>query len=212
VDALLLDFWVLPQGIIIGFSIAAPVGPIGILCIQRTLTKGRAHGLISGLGAASADAIYGSIAGFGLTLVSEVLIAQQSWLQLIGGAFLCYLGLRTLLSKPGGETKRFLGGSLFGNYASTFLLTIINPMTIISFAAVFIGLGIGNSAGNFGYAGLFVAGIFAGSTFWWVLLTSIVEFFRTKFDTRMLKAVNLVSGFIILGFGLYFLLTFLKIF
>ena len=90
----------LARGLIIGFSIAAPVGPIGVLCIRRTLDEGWAAGLVSGLGAASADTIYGFIAGFGLTFVSGFLVSQQVWLRLIGGLFLCYLGIRTLLSKP----------------------------------------------------------------------------------------------------------------
>jgi threonine/homoserine/homoserine lactone efflux protein len=197
------------QGLIVGFSIAAPVGPIGILCIQRTLATGRAHGLSTGLGAATADAVYGSIAGFGLTLVSNVLIAQQNWLRLIGGAFLLYLGARTLLTKPGQKPSKFFSGGLLRDYGSTFLLTITNPMTILSFAAVFIGLGIGNSVGNYGYAGLFVAGIFSGSLLWWILLTSVVGFFRAKFTEKRMRIVNAASGIIIAGFGLYFILSLL---
>lgn len=200
---------VMLQGIVVGFSIAAPVGPIGILCIQRTLAKGRAHGFTTGLGAATADAVYGSIAGFGLTLISDVLIAQQNWLRLVGGLFLLYLGARTLISKPGKKAERFSSGGLLKDYGSTFLLTIANPMTILSFAAVFVGLGLGNSVGDYGYAGLFVAGIFSGSLIWWILLTSAVGFFQAKFSEERLRFINAASGLIIMGFGLYFILSLL---
>jgi len=132
-------FWL--SGLAIGFSIAAPVGPIGVLCVRRTLVEGRTSGFVSGLGAASADAIYGSIAAFGLTLISNFLITQQVWLRLIGGLFLCCLGLKTLLAKPAEQAATAKGNGLIGAYVSTFFLTLTNPMTIISFAAIFAGLG-----------------------------------------------------------------------
>ena len=200
--------WILLQGIVIGFSIAAPVGPIAVLCIQRTLLKGRVTGLTSGLGAASADAFYGSIAGFGLTFISNELIALQFWLRLLGGIFLCFLGVRTLLSKPSQGSSRLVGESLARDYFSTFLLTVTNPLTILSFAAVFAGLG-WSTVRDYSYAGFFVAGIFAGSALWWLLLTSLVSVFRSKFDLKKLQIVNVVSGIIIVGFGLYFLLSLL---
>src|SRR5512140_2506793 len=98
------------RGLLIGFSIAAPVGPIGVLCIRRTLANGRVSGLVTGLGAATADGLYGCVAGFGLTFISSLLIDQQMWLRLFGGLFLCYLGLKTLLSKPAQQEAR-VGGS-----------------------------------------------------------------------------------------------------
>lgn len=201
--------WILLQGIAIGFSIAAPVGPIAVLCIQRTLLKGRVTGLTSGLGAATADALYGSIAGFGLTFISNELIGLQVWLRLLGGIFLCFLGVRTLLSKPSQGSSRLAVESLAKDYFSTFLLTVTNPLTILSFAAVFTGLS-WSAIGDYGYAGFFVIGIFAGSALWWLLLTSIVSVFRSKFDLKKLQLVNVVSGIIIVGFGLYFLLSLLN--
>src|SRR4030067_3210921 len=122
----LTHFSFLLRGLIIGFSIAAPVGPSGVLCIRRTLTVGRASGLISGLGAATADAIYGSIAGFGLTFISSILIRQQVWLRLIGGLFLCYLGLKTFLSRPSepAASPKAKVNDLLSAYASTFFLTL----------------------------------------------------------------------------------------
>ncbi|MBM5805898.1 MAG: LysE family translocator, partial [Candidatus Verstraetearchaeota archaeon] len=140
-----MDVSFLLRGLLIGFAIAAPVGPIGILCIQRTLAKGRIYGFASGLGAATADAIYGAVAGFGLTFISDVLINQQLWLRLLGGAFLLYLGTRTILSKPSKETPQTANKGLAADYTSTFLLTLTNPMTILSFIAVFAGLGLGSA-------------------------------------------------------------------
>src|SRR6266566_8617346 len=131
------------RGVAIGFSIAAPVGPIGVLCIRRTLAEGRGCGFASGLGAATADAVYGCVAGFGLTSVSNLLVSQQTWLRLIGGLFLCYLGVKSFFARQARSAAASKSGALTGAYASTFLLTLTNPMTILSFAAVFAGLGLG---------------------------------------------------------------------
>src|SRR5512143_860107 len=129
------------RGLIIGFSIAAPVGPIGVLCIRRTLSDGRLYGFVSGLGAATADACYGTIAALGLTIVSTFLVEQANWLRLLGGLYLCYLGLKTFRSRPADRaveaTTREHG--LLGAYASTLFLTLTNPLTILSFLAVFAG-------------------------------------------------------------------------
>jgi threonine/homoserine/homoserine lactone efflux protein len=195
------------KGLLIGFSIAAPVGPIGILCIRRTLAEGRASGFVSGLGAATADAFYGSVAGFGLAFISSFLISQGTWLRLLGGAFLIYLGVKTLLARPAvssaGEPALLPTGGLFGAYASTFFLTLTNPLTILSFAAVFAGLGIGSrSSGEFLSAGLLVLGVFAGSGAWWFTLSSAASWMRTRLSGRGLLWINRISGLIILGFGL----------
>ncbi|HEX7619582.1 MAG TPA: LysE family transporter [Anaerolineales bacterium] len=204
-----IEITFLLRGLIIGFSIAAPVGPIGILCIRRTLADGWASGLVSGLGAASADAIYGCIAGFGLAYISNFLVSQQVWLRLIGGIFLCFLGVKTLLAKPAEQPSPGKGNGLLAAYASTFFLTLTNPMTIISFAAIFAGLGLGAATGNYGSAGILVLGVFTGSAFWWILLSSGVGIFRARFNTRLLRWVNRISGAIIIGFGLFALLSLL---
>ena len=202
-----MDISFLLKGLIIGFSIAAPVGPIGVLCIRRTLTGGRASGLVSGLGAASADAIYGCIAGFGLAFISNFMVSQQAWLRLIGGLFLCYLGLKTLLTKPAEQAALAEGNGLIGAYASTLLLTLSNPMTIISFAAIFTGLGLASTSGNYVSAGLLVLGVFIGSALWWLILSGVVGIFREKFNSHGLLWVNRISGAIITGFGLFALLS-----
>ncbi len=202
-----MDIALLLKGLIIGFSIAAPVGPIGVLCIRRTLAEGRAAGLVSGLGAATADAIYGCIAGFGLTFLSNFLVNQKVWLRLAGGVFLCYLGLKTLLAKPAEQAATAQGRSLIGVYASTFLLTLTNPMTIIAFAAIFAGLGLANTEADYGAAGVLVVGVFMGSALWWLVLSGGVGLVREKFDLRGLQWVNRISGMIVITFGLFALLS-----
>ena len=195
------------RGLIIGFSIAAPVGPIGVLCIRRTLAVGRASGLISGLGAATADAIYGSIAGFGLTFISTILIRQQLWLHLIGGLFLCFLGLKIFFTSPAKQEASVKGNSLFSAYASTFFLTLTNPMTILSFAGIFAGLGVGSTDGNYVSAGFLVLGVFIGSALWWLILSSIVGMISKKVEPRRLRWINRISGVIITIFGLFALMS-----
>jgi len=204
------------KGLLIGFSIAAPVGPIGVLCIKRTLAEGRLAGVLSGLGAASADALYGLIAGFGLTMLSDFLVNQQTWLRLTGGAYLLWLGVKTLAAKeeenkgehgtpppaanstgPQNTSKR---AGLPGAYFSTLLLTLTNPVTILSFVAVFAGLGLAGS-GSPRTAGLLVLGVFCGSAAWWLLLSSGVSLLRGRFDDRAMAWVNRVSGLVLLGFG-----------
>jgi threonine/homoserine/homoserine lactone efflux protein len=195
------------RGLIIGFSIAAPVGPIGVLCIRRTLAEGRTFGFVSGLGAATADAIYGCIAAFGLTFISRILLSQLVWFRLVGGLFLCYLGLKTFLARPSERAASTKGNGLIGAYASTFFLTLTNPMTILSFAAIFAGLGVASARGNYFSAGLLVFGVFLGSTLWWLSLSSGVSIFRTKFNPHGLRWVNRISGIIITGFGLLALIS-----
>lgn len=194
------DFFL--RGLIIGFSIAAPVGPIGVLCIRRTLTEGRTPGLLSGLGAATADALYGCVAGFGLTFISGILIHQQGGFRLVGGVFLCYLGLKTFLAKPAGQSASATRTGLLGAYISTFFLTLTNPVTILAFAAIFAGLGIARQGENYGSAGVLVLGVFLGSALWWFILSSGVDLFRKRFNLQALRWVNRASGIILLGFGL----------
>jgi threonine/homoserine/homoserine lactone efflux protein len=189
------------RGLILGLSIAAPVGPIGVLCIRRTLSDGQIMGLVSGLGAATADAVYGTIAGFGLTVMTGLLVQQQTWLQLLGGMFLLYLGIKTLLSKPAGidieERKR----NWIGAYTSAFVLTLTNPMTILSFAAVFASADIGRTAGDYQNALILISGVFVGSTLWWLLLSGGVGMLREKLNSGHLLWVNRISGVVITFFG-----------
>jgi threonine/homoserine/homoserine lactone efflux protein len=190
------------KGIVIGFSIAAPVGPIGVLCIRRSLAEGRQIGLATGLGAATADAAYGAVAGFGLTSVSSFLVGHKSLLGFFGGLFLCYLGVRTFVSKPATQAAEVRGGGLLAAYFSTVFLTITNPMTILSFVAVFAGFGLGVLPG-YAAATLLVIGVFIGSACWWLLLSSGVALFQSRISRNWMQAVNRLSGGVILAFGLY---------
>ena len=191
------------KGIFLGFSIAAPVGPIGLLCIRRTLTGGIASGFVSGLGAATADVMYGAMAAFGLSVVTTFLLDHQRFLQAGGGLFLLYLGVTTFRSLPAETAAAATGQGLLGAYASTLLLTITNPMTILSFAAIFAGLGLGPADSSYMAAGALIAGVFIGSLLWWLLLSGAVHFFRQRVEKHQLKRVNQLSGLIIAGFGLY---------
>ena len=197
-----MDVSLFLRGLVIGFSIAAPVGPIGVLCIRRTIAEGQIYGLVSGLGAATADAVYGCVAAFGLTFISTFLIGHKLWLSLIGGLFLLYLGIKTILSKPAEEAAKAEGKGLFGAYGSTFLLTLTNPMTILSFVAIFAALGLGSATGSYASALILVLGVFCGSALWWLLLSGGVGLFRNKFNARGLLWVNRISGAIITLFGI----------
>ena len=190
------------KGFIIGFSIAAPVGPIGILCIQRTLSGGNIQGLVTGLGAASADAIYGFIAAFGLTFISRFLVEHSVWFRVIGGLFLCYLGIRAFLSKPQNQAVSVTNRNTLSSYGTTFFLTLTNPMTILFFAGVFAGMGMVSESIQYTSAGLMVIGVFIGSGTWWLILSGITSILRNKVDEHKLSWVNKISGFIILALGM----------
>lgn len=201
-----MNYYFILKGLILGFSIAAPVGPIGLLCINKTLQQGKLSGFLSGMGAASADMIYGCIAAFGLTAISNVLIKQAFYIKFFGGLFLCYLGIKVFLSAKKGEAKDVKSTGLLSDYFSTFVLTITNPMTIISFTAVFAGLGIVSAAKNFTNSSFLVLGVFIGSALWWLLLSFIAEFVGKKSDEKFLGIVNKFSGIIILSFGIFALI------
>jgi threonine/homoserine/homoserine lactone efflux protein len=193
------------KGLAIGFSIAAPVGPIGVLCIRRSLRDGAAAGLATGLGAATADAAYGAVAGFGLTAVSGFLVGGRHWIGLLGGAFLCYLGVRTLMSRPAAEPAQAQGASLAAAYASTLFLTLANPATILSFVVIFAAFGLGARV-DYGAASSLVLGVFLGSALWWLLLSGGVGMVRSRVNAAWMLAVNRVSGAVLLAFGAYALL------
>ena len=189
------------EGVVIGLAVAAPVGPIGVLCIRRTLAYGRASGFVSGLGAATADAVYGSVAALGLTFVTDLLVDAEAWLRLGGGVFLVFLGVKTFLSRPAERPAAAGRGGLPGAYASTLALTLTNPSTILSFAAIFAGLGAGSADGS-STALLLVPGVFLGSTLWWFVLSGATSLLRAKLPAGALRWVNRLSGAVLAGFGL----------
>ena len=196
-----MDIKLLLKGFVIGFSIAAPVGPIGILCIRRTLLQGYWSGLISGLGAALADAVYGSIAGFGLIVITGFLIDHQIWLRILGGGFLIYLGIKIFFSKLRDEPIEVKSSNLWGDFISTFTLTITNPMTILSFIAIFAGLGLGTVGDNYFSVMLFICGVFFGSMSWWTAVSGLAGRYREKLNAIGFLWINRISGAVISGFG-----------
>ncbi len=200
-----LSFFV--RGWLIGLSVAATVGPISVLCIQRTLRRGFPYGLVSGLGVATADALYGCVAGFGLTVIAVFLVHQQAWFRAIGGLFLLYLGLKTLLSRPAERAASASATNFVGAYVSIFLLTLTNPLTILSFAAIFAGLGIGDGKNSPLSALLIGGGVFLGSTTWWCLLTTGINLLRSRFTPQWLLWIHRISGCIIALFGLLALVS-----
>lgn len=190
------------RGLLLGFAIAAPVGPIGLLVIQRTLNHGRLVGLLSGLGAATADAIYGAMAAFGLSLLTAFLVEQQLWLGLAGGLFLCYLGVRTVTAPPVEQAATAVESrSLLGAWSTTLALTLTNPMTILAFVAIFAGAGLATASGDTLAALLLVAGVFLGSAAWWLLLSGGVSLLRGFVNAQTLRWINWIAGGVIVAFG-----------
>lgn len=184
----------LGRGLVIGFVIAAAIGPIGLLCIRRTLVEGAAVGAVSGLGAATADAFYASVAAFGLTAVSDAMVGARRPLGVVGGCFLLALAVHALVVRSEAAPDR-PPRSLLSAYATTAGLTIANPATILSFAAAFIGLGLaGHDAAT---AGALVAGVFSGSATWWVLLAVTVSAFRGKLGAEALRRLAAGSSVLI---------------
>ncbi len=203
VDSLLM----LIKGALAGFVIAAPVGPVGILCVQRTLHEGRLSGLTSGLGAAFADAFYGCIAAFGLSLISRWLEAHELLFRLGGGLFLLCMAWRMLavaLRPPAAAAMPALRHeSLPGHFISTFFLTVTNPITIVAFLGIFAFFGIGAFGLSDEMAAWLVLGVFAGSSVWWLSLAGLAGAFRTRLGNGGLRWINGASGLLMLGFGLY---------
>jgi len=193
------------KGIAIGFIMAIPIGPIGIMCIRKTLTEGRLSGLIIGLGAATADLFYGCVAVFGLTVISDTLSDQRIWIRIVGGALLLFLGIKTFRAQPKDPKLKISGSGRLRSYFTVVVLTLTNPLTIFAFIAVFAAFGLGDGLSFFS-AVVLVAGVFIGSCLWFFLLTSGTILFRKKLDLVGLKWVNkiagiliIISGFIVIG-------------
>ena len=187
----------------IGLAIAAPVGPIGVLCIRRSLSAGMLAGLVTGLGAAAADAVYGAVAGFGLTSVSVLLLDHQVAIRTLGGAALLVIALRIFLTPPASAGQGQNGQvRLAGAFVSCFLLTLTNPTTILSFLAIFAGLGLAEWVRDYAAAAVLVAGVLLGSALWWLVLSGAVSLVRTRLSPAALAWINRLSAAVILLFGL----------
>lgn len=191
--------------VILGFCIAAPVGPIGILCINNTLNHGLKNGIVTGFGAAFADVVFGSIVAFGLLYLQNLLMSHQKIIQIIGVILLLYLGIKMFFSKKNSPIKKKI--ALSKTFITTFALTITNPMTILSFLAVYSSLGFVNYDTNIYSSVFFVLGIFLGSSLWWFVLSICVSFFRLKLY-KVLPLINKISGITIIIFALIILKKF----
>lgn len=195
------------EGLLIGFVVAVPIGPMGVLCVSRALSGGPVYGLFSGLGVATGDAVWAGIAALGLTMISGFLLSQQVWLRLIGGIFLCYLGIKTFLTGPRVQTVSGVPTGLGGAYGSTFFLTFSNPATILSFVAIYAGWGVESLSGHYVSATVLTAGVFVGSASWWILLSGGLLAFRKSFARSGLEWVERISGAIIAGLGFVIILS-----
>ncbi len=190
------------KGLVIGLSIAAPVGPIGVLCINRSLNHGALAGLATGMGAATADGVYGVIAAFGLASISLLLLDHQDLIRVLGGVVLLWLGYRAFVAAQPGEAGANGRGSLAGAFASCFLLTLANPATILSFIAIFAGLGLADHVGDHAGAASMVLGVFLGSALWWLGLSTVVGRLGAHVGPALRLWINRISGAVIIAFGL----------
>lgn len=192
------------KSVIVGLGIAAPLGPVGVLCVRRTLTGGPLLGLSSGLGAAIADALYGAVAAFGLAAVGAWIVQHSEWLRLGGGTFLIILGSWNILRGPSPEGKvQADANNIFWAFCSTLFLTLANPVTLFSFAAIFAAVGVTQSADGMTAGLILVAGVFAGSSLWWFGLSGTVIALRNRVGPGWIKRIHYGSAVLILLFGCY---------
>jgi threonine/homoserine/homoserine lactone efflux protein len=190
----------LAKGLVVGIVIALPAGPVGVLCVRRCLFEGARYGFVSGLGAATGDASFGIIAGFGLTYLRDWLLAYQDWFGLAGGIFLLACGLKSLVLRRARDPEPLGGERLLGAYASTFALTIANPITLLSFAVIFAKVGAAAAAG-FAEVAVLVGGVFLGSLLWWLGLSFGIASVRHMAGDIVMLWINRVSGAILLSSG-----------
>jgi threonine/homoserine/homoserine lactone efflux protein len=196
----LIGLWLISKGVMAGLAIAVPVGPVNVLCASRTLSKGRLSGLMSGFGAATADALYGAIAGFSITYLIEFLETHEFWIRVFGGILLVIIGILYFRKPPQKVNRDKDESDPHSDYASTLLLTLTNPTTVLSFMAVLAGLGMSGQR-QWWLTFLLVGGIFCGSMLWWIILVLLVNHFRDRFDEKAMRAMNRIAGIAIGGFG-----------
>jgi threonine/homoserine/homoserine lactone efflux protein len=189
------------RGAIAGLAISAPVGPVNVLCVSRTLTRGRSRGIVSGIGAAAADTVYGSVAGFSISFIIGWLEREIFWIRLVGGCLLIAIGVLYYFKRPRSLQEAAKEGSTGSDLATTFLLTLTNPTTVLSFLAVLAVLGLGEHR-PWTLTVFLVLGIFAGAMFWWILLAAIAGSFRDRFNDRAVVWLNRIAALAIGAFGL----------
>lgn len=196
-----MDLSLFIQGIIIGLTLAVPVGPISLLCIHRAVADGRLHGIVSGIGVASADSFYAAVSFLGLTVISGLIISQQYLFRFLAGIVLIFIGIRVFLSAPADVTTRNGHTTYLKDYLSMVAITIANPMTLLFFMLIVPGFGIVIHGSSLLAALEFVAGVFFGSVAWWILLCGFAGTVRTRVSRRNLQSINRVSGILISCFG-----------
>jgi threonine/homoserine/homoserine lactone efflux protein len=193
---MLLAFFL--KGIVVGVVIAVPVGPVGVMCVRRAILEGKLAGFMSGLGAATADAVFGVIAGFGLSAVSDWLIDYQQWLRVVGGCYLLYIGGAAFAAEPPSELESERDAeSLLGDFFSTFVLAVTNPITVLAFLGIFAAIGLGGTQATFGHAAILVLGVWTGSLLWWLMLSFGMGHFRHSIEPRHFAWISRGSGAIL---------------
>lgn len=198
-----MDFLYLIEGAVIAFSLAAPIGPVGILCIRRTLQRGVRPGLVIGVSAAVCDMVNSIVAAFGITLVSDFIALQQHWIRVVGGIILLAIGYGTFRTRPLADKAVKASGGHTWAVSSTALLTFTNPLTLFAYAAAFAAIGVKNIVGHPASGLMLVAGVFLGSLTWFVLLTAVVRRFEEKAVRVGLRLVNRIAGSVLMLCGLY---------
>jgi len=210
-----MDFLLFLKGIFIGLSASIPLGPVGLICIQKTLNSRRSNGIASGIGAALADTFFAVVAAFGISAVHNFIETQQLYLRLAGGLILLLLGLKFFLTNPAIQIRkqRNKNNNLWADFVSVFLLTLSNPLTVFVFGAVFAGFGIILKENTWYNIIMLISGVFCGAVLWWITLVNIINIFRNKFRLRRLWWMNKIMGVIIITFGVFALISafFLKL-
>jgi threonine/homoserine/homoserine lactone efflux protein len=204
-----MDFSFFIQGIIIGLTLAVPVGPIALICIQRTVTDGRFHGIFSGIGVASADSFYAAVSFLGLTFISGVIITNQHLFRFLAGLVLILIGIRIFFSVPSCTSTKSIHESYLKDYLSMAAVAIANPLTLIFFLIMLPGFGIVINGTSFLSAAEFIAGVFFGSTVWWIILCGAIGSVRSRLGKETLGLINRISGLLIscCGAGMLILLV-----
>ena len=197
------------KGLIVGFLASIPLGPVGVLCIQRTINKGRFSGIISGMGAATVDSFFALVAALGLTFIINFIEEQQFFIQIIGGGVVVFLGAKIFYTNPVKQIRRHRRkkNKLIEDYFSVLFLTISNPLAIFLFVAAFAGIGIVSSKDNSLDSSLIVGGVFVGAMAWWAILTFFIDLFRKRFRLKQLWWINKIAGVILVIFGALAMLT-----
>jgi threonine/homoserine/homoserine lactone efflux protein len=199
-----MSIFIFLKGFLVGLFMCAPVGPIGLLSVKRTLTHGRAAGAVSVLGAAAADGLYCALAGFGITLISNFFERGHLWVELIGVLILILLGMKIFFSPPSPETPKNDTVGLVADFTSAFFLMLANPAPLLVYTAAFTALGVPGWKGDFLSTAVLVAGVVAGSALWAPILVGVTTLIRPQFNSYQLEIINKVAGAVLALLGLIF--------